>query len=542
MPQLEETRSRAEKGDAQAQYELGIIYCGGDGVKKDHREAAKWYRAAAEQGHAGGQNAMGRSYLNGEGVAQDLAEAIKWFRLAAAQGYADAQVCLGSICAVRGIPENYEEAKKWYGLAAAQGHEAAIWSMESIPDENEGPNVVSEELIVRECMECGRICSTNRWRKATTFRKENIHRENADSLGGSVETVKRIRSSDCGHCRPRKTEPWIEARIALKEKLKGKFFADDDCILAVRKDGSMVILKCGDRQIIICGSLKGLLGPWKKELTEEEFGEHIKLLRSGYESTFNDIRRSAGRFDWRSMIGSDAKEQIRISTGPAYEKEMRLLRKDAERDLIPFYECTYCRGQYFTEENARKCAASCREKRTADMKAHDPEIKDTAEDSVTIYWPWRCTYCRKEYGTEEEAKECAARCKEESVRYWGGRIIMTERASLKEIWVIKAGLHSPRRYDAIRFRAHPEHLHIYSDSYFDPMEKGDDLRELTEDEFLEQTEQIFAKGNSLLDDLSHSRGKYGWRQTAGSSCDPLKREEQNDNTGGGIDGHHGKIL
>ena len=83
---ITEIRRLAEKGDARAQLELGLMYANGEGVLKDDAEAVRWYRLAAEQGHAGAQNNLGLMYANGEGVAQDLAEAVKWYRLAAEQG------------------------------------------------------------------------------------------------------------------------------------------------------------------------------------------------------------------------------------------------------------------------------------------------------------------------------------------------------------------------------------------------------------------------------------------------------------------------
>ncbi|MSR43556.1 MAG: hypothetical protein EXS19_05920, partial [Pedosphaera sp.] len=39
-----------EKGDASAQYNLGVMYANGLGVPKDEVEAVKWYRKAADQG------------------------------------------------------------------------------------------------------------------------------------------------------------------------------------------------------------------------------------------------------------------------------------------------------------------------------------------------------------------------------------------------------------------------------------------------------------------------------------------------------------
>jgi len=60
-------------------------------VKRDHAEAARWYRKAAEQGDAGAQYNLGVMYKNGQGVKQDHAEAVRWLRKAAEQGHANAQ-------------------------------------------------------------------------------------------------------------------------------------------------------------------------------------------------------------------------------------------------------------------------------------------------------------------------------------------------------------------------------------------------------------------------------------------------------------------
>ena len=43
-------RKAAEKGDADAQFNLGFCYYNGKGVEKDLIEYVKWLRKAAEQG------------------------------------------------------------------------------------------------------------------------------------------------------------------------------------------------------------------------------------------------------------------------------------------------------------------------------------------------------------------------------------------------------------------------------------------------------------------------------------------------------------
>ena len=67
------------------------MYDDGDGVPKNDAEALKWYRRAADQGDADAQFNLGLMYYNGEGVPKNDAEAYFWWNLAAAQGNADAK-------------------------------------------------------------------------------------------------------------------------------------------------------------------------------------------------------------------------------------------------------------------------------------------------------------------------------------------------------------------------------------------------------------------------------------------------------------------
>ena len=68
-------RVRAEQGDADAQYNLGVMYDQGRGVAQDDAEAMRWWRLAAEQGLADAQYNLGVSYVTGEGVPQDYVQA-----------------------------------------------------------------------------------------------------------------------------------------------------------------------------------------------------------------------------------------------------------------------------------------------------------------------------------------------------------------------------------------------------------------------------------------------------------------------------------
>mgnify|MGYP000046908671 CR=1 FL=1 len=74
---FEETKKLAEQGDAEAQFNLGVIYDYGEGVPENDKEAVKWYRKSAEQGNAKAQGNLGVRNGKGEGVPENDAEAVK---------------------------------------------------------------------------------------------------------------------------------------------------------------------------------------------------------------------------------------------------------------------------------------------------------------------------------------------------------------------------------------------------------------------------------------------------------------------------------
>ena len=118
---LREWRPLAKQGNAEAQYNLGVMYDKGRGVPRDYAKALQWWRKAAEQGVAGAQYNLGIMYDTGRGVPQDYAEAARWYRKAAGQGDATAQFNLGFMYSNgRGVPQDYVQAHMRYNLAASR--------------------------------------------------------------------------------------------------------------------------------------------------------------------------------------------------------------------------------------------------------------------------------------------------------------------------------------------------------------------------------------------------------------------------------------
>ena len=129
-PNLAETRSLAEQGDAEAQFNLGSIYKKGKGVPKDLVQSVEWWRKAAEQGLAVAQSNLGNAYATGEGIPKDTVKAVEWWSKAAEQGSAEAQSNLGVLYANgEGVPKDAVKAVDWWRKAAEQGYAQAQFNL-----------------------------------------------------------------------------------------------------------------------------------------------------------------------------------------------------------------------------------------------------------------------------------------------------------------------------------------------------------------------------------------------------------------------------
>ena len=141
--------AKAESGDAEAEYWVGIMYTEGK-VPQNLEEGTRWLLKSAEQEYAPAELAYGftsrlanpsvaerwmrRAAEHGDAEAQfwlgygyeenwfgtvDIQEAIKWYRRAAEGGDPDAQVELGQRYEDgEGVEQNYTLAAEWYRKAA----------------------------------------------------------------------------------------------------------------------------------------------------------------------------------------------------------------------------------------------------------------------------------------------------------------------------------------------------------------------------------------------------------------------------------------
>lgn len=99
---------------------IGLLYYGGDGVKRDQRRAREYLKRAAELHDEHAAQFLGLMHELGQGGLQDYSEAAHWYWRAAELGNADGQWALGRLYETgRGVEQSLVEAYKWINIATA---------------------------------------------------------------------------------------------------------------------------------------------------------------------------------------------------------------------------------------------------------------------------------------------------------------------------------------------------------------------------------------------------------------------------------------
>ena len=117
----------AKQGDAFSQTKIAEFYMEGEGVRKNQKEAEKWYRKAfisymteAMEGDIYSQEQIAELYMEGKGVEKDEQEAAKWYKKEVLGEYCNS---LGEYYRVE--RRNRQEAVKWFKKAVEWGNTSA---------------------------------------------------------------------------------------------------------------------------------------------------------------------------------------------------------------------------------------------------------------------------------------------------------------------------------------------------------------------------------------------------------------------------------
>ena len=121
----EAQRKRAtNEGNAEAMFNLGLLYANGQGVTQDYVRACEWYEKAAEKGFPSAMGNLGVLYHNGQGVAQDYGKAREWYEKAADKGEPRAKAQLEQLPIRAADAGRYAEALQLQEALAVKVEEA----------------------------------------------------------------------------------------------------------------------------------------------------------------------------------------------------------------------------------------------------------------------------------------------------------------------------------------------------------------------------------------------------------------------------------
>jgi len=128
---FEEQLDKAEAGDADAQYEVGIMYLKGQGVEEDRAKATQWLKSASGAGNEQAAAKLRRM--------DDQRDKFAQLQEQAGAGDAEAQYELGMMYLKgRGVEKDEPRARVWLGKAAKQGDEKAITRLGILHQRGEG--------------------------------------------------------------------------------------------------------------------------------------------------------------------------------------------------------------------------------------------------------------------------------------------------------------------------------------------------------------------------------------------------------------------
>lgn len=132
-------QTKADAGDAEAQYQLGICYAQGKGVEKNITQSARYWLMAGKQQHAQALIYLGKLFEKGIGVPQDFNKAFQCYQSACSQNVAEAQLCLAMLYLQGlGVEQDEKQAVKLLIQSAEQSNPAAQYQLGVAYEEGQG--------------------------------------------------------------------------------------------------------------------------------------------------------------------------------------------------------------------------------------------------------------------------------------------------------------------------------------------------------------------------------------------------------------------
>ncbi|CAI9786898.1 unnamed protein product [Fraxinus pennsylvanica] len=122
---------QAQKGNAEAMYQVGIFYYFGlRGLRCNHEKASSWFSKAAEKGEPRSMELLGEIYASGVGFEKNYTKALEWLTLASEQKLYSAYNGMGYLYVKGyGVEKNYTKAKEYFEKAADKKEPGGFYNL-----------------------------------------------------------------------------------------------------------------------------------------------------------------------------------------------------------------------------------------------------------------------------------------------------------------------------------------------------------------------------------------------------------------------------
>ncbi len=137
----------AQKGNANAQFNLANLYRKGFGIRKDYSQAYYWYKLSAKQKNLAAMTRLGYHYYFGVQVKKDFKKAYKLFKEVIFLGRDDAVIGLAvnkiGMMYVRGtggLIQNYKDAHRWFEISSNTNYAPGQYNLGVSYSKGHGPS------------------------------------------------------------------------------------------------------------------------------------------------------------------------------------------------------------------------------------------------------------------------------------------------------------------------------------------------------------------------------------------------------------------
>jgi len=128
---------------------IAKMYAEGVAISQNDAESVRWYRAGAERGDKDAQVNLGEALIAGRGAPQNYAEARKWCELAAKQASPEGQYCLGNLYrAGLGVAKDTPQAVRYLTSSARFNNVPAMRALGEMYESGEAGKVDKLEALL----------------------------------------------------------------------------------------------------------------------------------------------------------------------------------------------------------------------------------------------------------------------------------------------------------------------------------------------------------------------------------------------------------